>query len=93
MSRAFFALLGTSLLLTFITCCVVSAVLQIVAWSRHSRPGVRVDLKALWSPEGYFDGVGRRQVRLARTVLLIGGVAYLTFGALVVMGNLVTGTR
>jgi hypothetical protein len=81
-SDTLFAFLATMLLFTFIICCVVSAALQILAWSRHARAGVPVSLKALWKPEGYFDEIGLRQIHIARRLLLLGGVAYLSFGAL-----------
>lgn len=81
------ALLSTTLLFAFVICCVVSAVLQILAWSRHSREGVSVSLRALWKPEGYFDEVGRRQIELARRLLTVGGMAYLLFGALLVVAQ------
>lgn len=71
----------TTALFAFVICCVVSAALQIIAWSRHAREGAPVSLRALWKPEGYFDEIGLRQMQLARRLLLAGGVAYLTFGA------------
>jgi hypothetical protein len=79
---ALFQLLATALLFAFVICCTVSAALQIVAWSRHAREGVPVSLRALWKPEGYFDPIGLRQIHLARRLLLLGGVAYLSFGFL-----------
>lgn len=78
-------ILGNALVLSFIMCCLVSAVLQILAWTRHSLEGVPITVKALWAPEGYFDGVGLRQIRLARTMLKIGGLAYLAYGALIIL--------
>lgn len=87
MTPTVFALLGTALFLAFALSCVMSAVLQILAWSRHSRPGVKVNLKALWKPEGYFDAIGMRQIRLAQRLLIVGGVAYLSLGLLVVAAN------
>jgi hypothetical protein len=77
-----FGFLATLLLFTFVVCCVVSAALQIIAWSRHAREGAPVSLRALWKPEGHFDEVGLRQIQLARRLLLVGGIAYLSFGAL-----------
>jgi hypothetical protein len=77
-----YAFLATWLVFTFVICCVLSAVLQILAWSRHAREGAPVSIRALWKPEGHFDDVGVRQIQLARRLLLIGGFAYLTFGAL-----------
>jgi hypothetical protein len=77
-----FEIVATSMLFAFVICCVVSAALQIIAWSRHAREGAPVSLRALWKPEGHFDEIGIRQIQLARRLLLVGGVAYLTFGAL-----------
>lgn len=68
-------------------CCLVSALLQIVAWTRHSLEGVPITVKALWAPERYFDDVGLRQIRLARRMLKIGGVAYLAYGALIIFST------
>jgi hypothetical protein len=78
---------STLLFFTFVVCCTVAAVLQILAWSRHSLEGVGVSLRALWRPEGYFDPVGIRQIRLARTLLTVGGVAYLSLGLLILVVN------
>mgnify|MGYP003575490678 FL=1 len=78
----FLSVFGVGLVLTFIACCVTSAMLQIVAWTRHAREGVPVSLRALWQPEEHFDEIGIRQITLARTLLTIGGVAYLSFGVL-----------
>ncbi len=80
-------LLSTALFFAFIICCVVSAVLQILAWSRHSREGVPVSVRALWKPEGYFDEIGTRQVELARRLITVGGLAYLLLGALIVVAR------
>jgi hypothetical protein len=79
--------LSTLLFTTFVVCCTVSAVLQILAWSRHSLEGARVSLRGLWRPEGYFDAVGVRQIRLARVLLAVGGVAYLSLGLLILVVN------
>lgn len=87
MSPELFAVLAMACIAAFILCCVGSAVLQIMAWSRHTEEGVKVRLKALWRPEGYFDPVGVRQIRLARTLLIVGGCVYLAFGVLVVAAN------
>jgi len=73
---------ANALLFAFIMCCVVSAMLQILAWSRHARDGAPISLRALWKPEGHFDEIGIRQIQLARRLLLVGGVAYLSFGVL-----------
>jgi hypothetical protein len=84
-SDQWFALVASTLLFAFIMCCVVSAALQILAWSRHARKGAPVSLRALWKPEGYFDPVGLRQIQLARRLLVMGGIAYVAFGALNVL--------
>lgn len=82
-------ILATALLFSFIICCVASAVLQVMAWSRHAREGVNVSVRALWRPEGYFDEIGLRQMRLARRLLALGGWAYLTYG-LFLVGSSIT---
>jgi hypothetical protein len=74
--------LAAVLLYAFVMCCVVSAALQIVAWSRHGREDAPVSVRALWRPEGHFDEVGLRQIRIARLLLNTGIVAYLGFGLL-----------
>jgi hypothetical protein len=74
--------LGGGLVLAFVMCCIASAMLQVVAWTRHAREGARVSLRALRHPEEHFDEIGVRQITLARTLLTIGGVAYLSFGVL-----------
>jgi len=78
-------LAGTALLLVCVSCCVASALLQIIAWGRHKRPETAVSLRALWNPEGYFDAVGLHQIRLARRLLMVGAAAYLLFGALLLV--------
>jgi hypothetical protein len=83
-------IVATALLYSFIICCVVSAALQIMAWSRHALEGVNVSVRALWKPEGYFDEVGLQQMRLARRLLALGGWAYLTYG-LILVGTTVVG--
>lgn len=81
------ALISTTLLFSFIICCVVSAALQIFAWSRHALEGVPVSVRALWRPEGYFDEIGLHQMRLARRLLAFGGWAYLTYGLILVVSS------
>jgi hypothetical protein len=88
-SDGLFSFLTTWLLLTFVVCCVVSAALQILAWSRHAREGAPVSIRALWKPEGHFDEIGLRQIRIARRLLLLGGVAYLSFGVVNVLWTVV----
>jgi hypothetical protein len=84
-------LLANALVFSFIICCVVSAALQILAWSRHSREGMPVTVRALWKPEGFFDEIGLHQIRLARRLLMVGGVAYLLYGGLILMTNVTAG--
>ena len=78
-------LAGTAMLLVCVSCCVASALLQIIAWGRHKRPETPVSLRALWKPEGYFDAVGLHQIRLARRLLMVGAAAYLLFGVLLLV--------
>ena len=75
--------LASALLLSFILSCVFSGILQVLAWVKHSRPGVLPALRALWQPEGYLDHIGVRQMRIARALLILGIVAYLSYGLLV----------
>lgn len=81
------AVLGDALLIAFVSCCVVSAVLQVVAWSRHSARGASVSIRTLWKPERHFDGVGLRLMQLARRFLILGGFAYLGYGAVLIFMN------
>ena len=81
------SILGNALVLCFMVCCLVSALLQLLAWTRHSLEGVPINVKALWAPEGYFDDVGLRQIRLARTLLKVGGMAYLAYGGLIIASS------
>ncbi len=85
MSREFLVVAGTAMLLVCLSCCVASALLQIIAWGQHKRPETPVSLRALWKPEGYFDVIGMHQIRLARRLLAVGGVAYLLFGVLLLL--------
>jgi hypothetical protein len=79
--------IAAALVFSFVFCCIVSGILQILAWSRHSLEGAPVSLRALWRPEGYFDGIGLRQIALARRLLTIGAVAYLSYGVLLVASS------
>lgn len=81
MNPVWLDILLNALLVAFFICCVVSAVLQIVAAMRHSL-GEGVSPAALWRPEGFFDAVGLRQMRVARRLLVTGVAAYLLFGLL-----------
>jgi hypothetical protein len=74
--------LAVTLLLSFFGCCVGSAVLQLIAWSRHALPGEGPTVRGLWRPEAFLDPVGARQMRLARRLLVVGGLAYLSYGVL-----------
>jgi hypothetical protein len=68
------------LVLAFIACCLASAALQLVAWLRHSKQDGPTGFRALWKPEERFDEIGVRQIGLARRLLFVGGVAYLSYG-------------
>lgn len=81
----FLSTFASALLLTFVACCVVSAALQIMAWTRHARPGARVSFRGLSEPEGFFDRTGVHQVRLSRRLLVVGGAAYLGYGMLLLL--------
>jgi hypothetical protein len=80
-------LLAAALVYCFILCCALSGILQVLAWSRHAQEGAPVTLRALREPDGYFDSIGVRQVLLSRRLLLVGGVAYLTYGVLIVLAT------
>jgi hypothetical protein len=88
MSPAFGALLSAALLSAFAICCTAACVLQIRAWSRHAREGVRPTLRALRDPAPYLLEAGARQLLLARRLLNLGALAYLLFGALHLLGPL-----
>ncbi len=87
MSPGFLSVFSSGLVLTFVGCCLASAALQIMAWTRHSREGVKVSLGALKHPEEHFDPIGVQQIRLARALLTVGGVVYLTFGVLMLVSR------
>ena len=72
---------STALVLSFIMCCVMSGMLQILAWSRHAREGAPVSFRALVNPEPFFDEIGARQIRLARRLLMLGAGAYVLYVA------------
>ncbi len=78
------SLIANALVVAFIGCCIASAALQVVAWSRHAREGAPVSVRALWKPEGHFDAIGMHQIRLARRLLTIGGIAYLSYGMMLI---------
>lgn len=85
MSR-FLATFGSLLFFSFVACCVASALLQVVAWTRHRKtPETPVHPGALWKPEGFFDPIGTYQMRLARRALIVGMVVYLSYGVLMIV--------
>jgi hypothetical protein len=73
-----FKVVAVSLLLGFFACCVASALLQFLAW-RHVRPGQGPTVVGVWKPDDYFDEVGLRQMKLARWLLITGGVMFLSY--------------
>jgi hypothetical protein len=79
-------LLAAALLLSFFACCVASAVLQFVAWNRHVRPGEGPTVRGVWKPEAFFDATGARQMRLARWLLIVGGVAFVSHAVVLRLG-------
>lgn len=80
-------LLASALLFSFITCCVVSGGLQILAWTRHAREDASVSLRALVDPAAYFDQVGLRQIHVAKRLITVGAVAYAGYvGVMLVLG-------
>lgn len=84
-------LMAAGLMGAFVVCCVASALLQVLAWTRHKRPGMQVSLGALWKPDGRFDEVGLRQMLLARRLLVVAGVAYLSYGVLLLVTQSLAG--
>jgi hypothetical protein len=79
--------LSTALFLSFIMCCVMSGMLQVLAWSRHAREGAPVSFRALLNPDPFFDEVGVRQIRLARRLLTLGAGAYVVYVAAAIVGG------
>jgi hypothetical protein len=86
-------LVASILFLSFAVCCTASALLQIVAWWRHRLDGRAVNPGALWKPDGYFDPIGLRQMRLARRLILLGVVMYLSYGVLMLVAGSVDPSR
>ena len=82
-----FQLVMTALLLSFVFCCVASGFLQVRAWGRHTLPDAQMSFRALREPEKFFDPIGLRQMLLARRLLGVGGVAYISYGILIVVSN------
>ena len=68
----------SSMLLAFYGCFVASAVLQFLAW-RHVRADKGPTVRGVWKPDNYFDEVGLRQMRLARWLLIAGGVLFVSY--------------
>jgi len=75
-----------ALLLAFYGCFIASAVLQFLAW-RHVRADKGPTVRGVWKPDNYFDDIGLRQMRLARWLLIVGGVLFLSY---FVMGRVFT---
>ena len=75
-----------SMLLGFFACCVASALLQLLAW-RHVRPGQGPTVVGVWKPENYFDEIGLRQMKLARWLLILGGVLFVSY---IVVGQVIS---
>lgn len=75
-------ILLNALFFGFVVCCVTSAALQIIAWTRHTRQGATVSFRGLRHPEAYFTEPGQRMMHLALRLLNTGAVAYLLFGVL-----------
>ena len=78
-------ILAATLLLSFFGCCVASAVLQLLAW-RHARPGEGPTLRGVWKPDQFLDPVGERQMRLARWLLIVGSVAFVSYAIVMRVG-------
>jgi hypothetical protein len=93
MDRAI-GLFASALLLAFMGCALGSALLQVLAWTRHAKPGAGVSPKAVWRPTAdRFDAVGLRQMLLARRLLVVAVVAYLSYGVLLLVMNVLAGKR
>ena len=77
-------LLSVMLFMSFVACCMASALLQLIASLRHSS-GKGLGFMAMWRPEGKFDEIGVYQMRLAKRLMLVGAVAYLSYGVLMMV--------
>jgi hypothetical protein len=75
------------LVVASLAAATASTLLQLIAWTRHAREGVAVNPLAVWKPRDYFDGVGLRQMLLARRLLLVGAAGYLSVGVLFVVAR------
>jgi hypothetical protein len=71
-------IIASTLLLSFFGCCVASAVLQLMAWRHPADAGQGPSVRGVWKPEGRLNEVGMRQMKLARWLLIIGGVAFVS---------------
>lgn len=78
---------GKALVLCFLGCALASALLQLLAWTRHAREGAPVSLRALWKPEGFFDDVGLHQMHLARRLMTVGMISYLSYGVVLLLAQ------
>lgn len=84
-------LLAAALLLSFFACCVASAVLQFVAWNRHVRPGEGPTVRGVWKPEAFLDPTGARQMKLARWLLVVGAIAFVSHAVVLRVGASMAG--
>jgi hypothetical protein len=84
-------LLSAALLLGFFACCVASAVLQLLAWNRHARPGEAPTVRGVWRPEAFLDATGVRQMKLARRLLVVGAVAFVSHALVLRLGVVLGG--
>ncbi|HET6228872.1 MAG TPA: hypothetical protein VFE05_02270 [Longimicrobiaceae bacterium] len=79
-------ILLSSLLLTSMGCAIGSALLQILAWTRHSRPGAQASVASVWKPRPeQFDDTGLRQMLLARRLIIVTMAAYLSYGVVMLL--------
>lgn len=82
-------LVGAALMVAALGAATGSTFLQLVAWTKHARPGVAVNPLAVWKPAGYFDEVGLRQMLIARRLLVMGLAGYLSAGVLALAAHVV----
>ncbi|HEU0013532.1 MAG TPA: hypothetical protein VFQ45_07595 [Longimicrobium sp.] len=78
--------IAATLLLSFFACCVGSAILQLLAWN-HVRTGQGPTLRGVWKPDDYFDEIGLRQMRMAKRLLILGSVAFVTHVIVLRLGS------
>ncbi|MBB4634932.1 hypothetical protein [Longimicrobium terrae] len=74
-----FKVLASTLLLSFFGCCVASAFLQLAAWRHPADPAQGPTVAGVWKPEGRLNEIGIRQMKLARLMLILGGVSFVSF--------------